>query len=90
MSSAPQLSLTGPVSPVQALKNVRLLQQVARYAAIAAGAALVIALSRGAAYISPVTVAFTILGAAAVWGRQKLQALEKRFVFTDWRNADIA
>lgn len=64
--------------------------QAARYAAIAAGAALVIALGRGAAYISPLTLSLAILGGAALWSRQKLQRLERRFIFTDWVNAKIA
>lgn len=73
-----------------ALKNVQSIMQAARYAAIAAGAALVIALGRGAAYISPLTLSLAILGGAALWSRQKLQRLERRFIFTDWVNAKIA
>ena len=75
---------------MQALKNVQLLEKVARYAAVTAAAALVVALARGVAYVSPLTVLLTLAGTAAVWGRQQLQALERRFIFTDWRHADIA
>lgn len=69
---------------------MRLLQQVGKYAAVAAAAVLVIALGRGQQILSPVTVALSALAAAALYMRQRLQQLEKRFVFTDWRHAEIA
>ena len=59
-------------------------------AAIAAGAALVVALGRGAAFLSPVSIILAAVCAGALWGRQKLQALERRFIFTDWRHCEIA
>ena len=75
---------------VQALKNIRSLQQVGQIAAIAAGAALVIALGRGLQFISPLSAALTVVCAAALWGRTQLQKLERKFIFTDWRNCEIA
>ncbi|KAK9789581.1 hypothetical protein WJX73_007380 [Symbiochloris irregularis] len=73
-----------------ALKNVRLLQQVGKYAAIAAAAVLVIALGRGQQIVSPITAALTAFTAAVLYARKRLHKLEQRFVFTDWRHAEIA
>ena len=75
---------------VQALDNVQKLMQVAQYVAIVMGFVLAVVLGRGTAPISWPTLALAGAAAGLLWAKSRLSLLERRFLFTDWRHADIA
>ena len=74
---------------MQALENVQRLMKAAQYVAIAMGFVLAVILGRGTPPISLPTFALTGLAAGLLWAKSRLALLERRFLFTDWRHADI-
>lgn len=84
------VNLTWLMHVAQALKNIRIMQQLGRIAAISAAAALLVAVCSGVAIISPLSIALAAVSSAAVWARSRLHAFEQRFIFTDWRHCEIA
>ncbi|KAK9825088.1 hypothetical protein WJX74_007293 [Apatococcus lobatus] len=73
----------------KALENVQKLMKAAQYVAIAMAFVLAVILGRGTAPFSLPTFAITAVAAGLLWTKTRLALLERRFLFTDWRHADI-